>query len=89
MKYEKAQANVIVFDYAEFLMGSLDPSGHCTDYSPDSQRHCNDFINGVSCAGWSSGTNRCDDYDGTTCSKYYYNGNGPYTDKWNCSKFRF
>ena len=86
MKYEKALAEVVKFDFTEFMAGSL-TNGHCKDYSPDSLRHCGDYYVGISCSNWTSSGATCVTYNGSNCTTYIYNGHEYSNQPWNCSHF--
>ena len=65
MRYEKPQAEVMEFDFAEFMMASGN--------GPGFGHTCSVYTKGSSCAGWTTtafGGGNCSNYDGKKCYGY-------------------
>ena len=65
MKYEKPQAEVMQFDYSEFMTGSPNDPGH--------GHTCGNYTRGQSCASWTTtsfGGGSCSQYNGQKCYGY-------------------
>lgn len=94
MRYEKATAEVVKFEFSEFMMGSALVDGHCDEYKfPGALGEM-----GYSCSGYDEGTHcdtyhmsqgtSCTDYNGSTCGTYTaINGGTYYNVHQNCNHF--
>ena len=73
MIYNKAIVEVVYFDYREFMMGSLDSSGYCNDYTDSHGHRCGSYQKGESCSSWTTpsfGGGSCSNYNGHICNGY-------------------
>ena len=72
MKYEKAEADVVKFDFSEFMAASM-ANDTCNVYSDGKGHTCGTYVKGQSCTSFTStswgGTN-CSSYNGRICSGY-------------------
>ncbi len=72
MRYEKPVAEVVKFDFAEFMTASL-TGGVCGSYTDNVGHTCTNYTAGSSCGTWSSpsfGGASCSNYDGKKCYGY-------------------
>ena len=69
MKYEKPQAEVLLFDYSVFMTGSSDDCPNYAGYGHE----CGTYTKGELCLSWktiSFGGGSCSNYNGKKCSGY-------------------
>ena len=72
MKYEKPEAETVVFDHSEFMAGSM-INGSCTGYTESVGHTCTTYTSGSSCDSWSTpsfGGGSCQTYNGHKCYVY-------------------
>ena len=71
MRYEKPVAEVVKFDFAEFMTASLS-GGVCSTYTDEVGHTCGAYTAGSSCSNWStpSWSGSCGNYDGKKCYGY-------------------
>ncbi len=74
MKYEKPEADVVAFDFSEFMTGSGSTIPmYCTGYSDGHGHTCGNYTEGTSCMDFTStsfGNATCRNYDGKKCYAY-------------------
>ena len=78
MKYVKPEAEVVTFDFPEFMICSSEPTSDptpqvCSGYTDSVGHTCGSYTAGSGCGSWSTpsfGGGSCNTYDGKKCYGY-------------------
>ncbi len=74
MKYEKPEAEVVAFDFSEFMASSGEQTpSQCSGYTDSVGHVCGTYTQGSGCTSWTTpsfGNGSCSSYDGKKCYGY-------------------